>query len=46
MPSRGLGQLEKWACENLMKISKAKCKVLHMGHGNSKHNPKAGWRTG
>lgn len=27
---RYLNRLERWAHENLMKLSKAKCKVLHM----------------
>jgi len=32
-----LDRLEMWACVNHMKSNKAKCKVLHVGQGNSKH---------
>jgi len=39
---RDFDRPNRWACANLMKFSKAKCKVLHMGWGN----PKQGYRLG
>ncbi|GAB0202944.1 mitochondrial enolase superfamily member 1 [Grus japonensis] len=39
---RDLVRLERWACVNCMKFNKARCKVLHMGRHNPKHNYRLG----
>jgi len=39
---RELDRPEMWACADLMKLNNAKCKVLHLGQGNSKHRYRLG----
>lgn len=39
---KNMDRLERWACANLMKFSKAKCSVLPLGWGNPKHKYRLG----
>ncbi|GAB0182090.1 mitochondrial enolase superfamily member 1 [Grus japonensis] len=39
---RNLDRLERWARVNCMKFNKAKCKVLHVGRCNPKHDYRLG----
>ncbi|GAB0191324.1 mitochondrial enolase superfamily member 1 [Grus japonensis] len=39
---KDLDRLERWACANPMKFNKAKCKVLHVGQCNPKHDYRPG----
>lgn len=39
---RDLNRLEKWASRKLTKLSKKKCKVLHLGMNNPRHENRLG----
>ncbi|PKU46054.1 rna-directed dna polymerase from mobile element jockey-like [Limosa lapponica baueri] len=39
---RDLDRLERWAHANLMNFNQDKCKILHVGQGNTKHKYRLG----
>jgi len=48
LPAKDLDKLKKWDCVTLMRFSKAKCRVLHLGQGTHWYQYKLGmkgWRA-
>jgi len=41
---RHLDRLEKWSQVNLMRFNKSRCKVLHLGCGNTHYQYKLGYK--
>jgi len=39
---KDMDNLNKWVCVNLLRLIKAKCKVLHLGQGNPRYQYRLG----